>query len=326
MIYPWQTKQWQQLQSQKQGQRLPHALLLVGADGLGKLDFAHELAFSLLCDSENTSEACGDCAACKLIEAGTHPDFLYVVPEAAGKAIKVDEIRGLCKEFSLTSQFSGYKVAVIADADSMNINASNSLLKTLEEPTDSSVLILVSSKPHRLPVTIRSRCQAIDFQVPDIAQAEDWLSDQIKVTNQQTYRLLLNLAHGSPLLAVKLADEELREQRKGLMAALVGAANNQSITELALSLSKLPSNQLLGWLYDWISDLLKLQQCGNTTSLVHLDFQKELMALAQRSTSQGLYDLMDQVVELRKFQSIPLNAQMLWEDLLISWERQLKRV
>ena len=326
MIYPWQTKQWQQLQSQKQAQRLPHALLLVGADGLGKLDFANELASSLLCTSNSTSEACGECNACKLIAAGTHPDLLYVAPEAAGKIIKVDEIRDLCKEFSLTSQFGGYKVAVIADADSMNINASNSLLKTLEEPTASSVLILVSSKPHRLPITIRSRCQSIDFQVPDAAQAESWLSDQIEGPNQDACRLLLNLAHGSPLLAVKLADEELREQRKGLMAALMGAANKQSITELALGLSKLPSNQLLGWLYDWISDLLKLQQCGNTASLVHLDFQKELGVLAQRSSSQGLYGLMDQVVELRKFQSIPLNTQMLWEDLLISWERQLKRV
>jgi DNA polymerase III subunit delta' len=321
MIYPWQTNQWQQLQSQKQAQRLPHAILLVGADGLGKLDFAQALAASLLCTSENESEACGQCNACKLIAAATHPDLLYVAPESEGKAIKVDEIRGLCKEFSLTSQFSGYKVAVIADADSMNINASNSLLKTLEEPTASSVLILVSSKPHRLPVTIRSRCQSIDFQVPDAELAEGWLTKQLDGDS----RLLLNLAHGSPLLAVKLANEELREQRKGLMTALMGAANNQAITELALGLSKLPSNQLLGWLYDWIADLLKLQQCGNSASLVHLDFQKELGVLAQRSTSQGLYALMDQVIELRKFQSIPLNAQMLWEDLLISWERQLKR-
>ncbi len=322
MIYPWQTKQWQQLQSQKQAQRLPHALLLVGADGLGKLDFAHELASSLLCKSEDIAEACGECSACKLIASGTHPDLLNIMPEAEGKAIKVDEIRALCKEFSLTSQFSGYKVAVIADADSMNINASNSLLKTLEEPTASSVLILVSSRPHRLPVTIRSRCQTIDFQMPDAAQAESWLSNQIEGNS----RLLLNLAHGSPLLAVKLANEELREQRKGLMTALMGVANNQPVTELASALSKLPSSQLLGWLYDWISDLLKLQQCGNTASLVHVDFQKELQALAQRSSSQGLYGLMDQVIELRKFQSIPLNAQMLWEDLLISWQRQLKRV
>ncbi len=158
--------------------------------------------------------------------------------------------------------------------------------------------------------------------MPDAAQAESWLSNQIEGNS----RLLLNLAHGSPLLAVKLANEELREQRKGLMTALMGVANNQPVTELASALSKLPSSQLLGWLYDWISDLLKLQQCGNTASLVHVDFQKELQALAQRSSSQGLYGLMDQVIELRKFQSIPLNAQMLWEDLLISWQRQLKRV
>ena len=322
MIYPWQTKQWQQLQTQKQTQRLPHALLLIGADGLGKLDFANELAASLLCNSENSSEACGVCNACKLIASGTHPDLLYVAAEEEGKAIKVDEIRALCKEFSLTSQFSGYKVAVIADADSMNINASNSLLKTLEEPTASSVLILVSSRPHRLPITIRSRCQNIDFQLPDAVQAENWLNEQIKGDS----RLLLNLAHGSPLLAVKLADDEQRKQRKGLMSALIGAANNQPITELAPGLSKLPTNPLLGWLYDWISDILKLQQCGNTASLVHLDFHKELAVLAQRSSSQALYGLMDQVVELRKFQSIPLNAQMLWEDLLISWQRQLKRV
>ena len=320
MIYPWQQKQWQQLLSQIQSQRLPHAILLEGPKGLGKRDFAEALASMLLC-KRPAETACGVCEACHLIDAGTHPDLLYLAPEEEGKAIKVDEIRGLCNEFSLTSQFGGYKVAVIANADSMNINASNSLLKTLEEPTPNSVLILETSNPHRLPITIRSRCQNINFQTPETSMAEEWLAGQVK----GDYSTYLNLAHGSPLLALQLADENLQEQRKGLMNALLGVVQNQPITEIAASLSKWPSYHLLGWLYDWISDLLRIQQCGDQTVVTHTDYRTQLVKLSTRSSSQGLYELLDQVIELRKVQSIPLNSQMLWEDLLISWERQIKR-
>ena len=321
MMYPWQSRQWLQLQAQIREQRLPHAILLAGPNGLGKLDFANQLAAGLLCKSpDNEGHACGQCDACKLLAAGTHPDYLLVAPEAEDKAIKVDDVRELCRTLSLTSQYGGYTVAVIAFADNMNINAANSLLKTLEEPTDNSILILVSSRPHRFPITIRSRCQTIHFDTPDTSDALQWLESQ-EVNNPE---VLLRLAHGSPLLAIRLSEEDLLEQRKTLLQALIGAARTKQVTEYAESLSKWPGEYLLGWLYDLISDLLKLKQCGKAV-LVHEDYHKELSQFSSQTDTESLYNLLDEVILLIRTQTIPLNSQMLWEDLLISWQRLQKR-
>jgi DNA polymerase-3 subunit delta' len=199
----------------------------------------------------------------------------------------------------------------------MNINASNSLLKTLEEPTADSILLLVTSKPYKLPVTIRSRCQSIEFRTPDQQVATQWLATQTNTDMQ----LSLQLAHGAPLLALKLADEALLEQRQCLTDALIGVASNKPVTSYSERLSSFSNEYLLRWLYDWLSDLLKVKQSASGQNLSHHDFATELGEFSKRASAQALYQMLDEVLRLRQLQSIPLNNQMLWEDLLISWGR-----
>jgi DNA polymerase III subunit delta' len=323
MNYPWQQSQWQKVQLQLQAGKLPHALLLVGAEGLGKQDFALQLAHSLLCQNQSVDgSACGVCSSCHLLEAETHPDMFTVQAEEKGKAIKVDDIRQLSASFTLTSQFGGYKVVVIVDAHDMNINASNSLLKTLEEPVSDSILILVSSNPQKLPITVRSRCQLIHFTVPEPQQAIKWLEEQGVGQPGE----LLNLAHGAPLLAMQLKKSELLDNHRLLIQSLLSVASNQPLVELAEQLHKLPLGYMLNWLYDWVQDLLKLHQCGEQTDLVHDLYRSELVKLVDRSSIQSLYEYLDQLIKQKQLQSIPLNTQLLWEDLLLSWHKQLKRV
>lgn len=322
MTYPWQVTQWQQLQSQQQSEKLPHALLLTGDEGLGKLDFALKLAFGLLCQKPVDGVACGQCAACQLIAAQTHPDLFILQAEEKGKAIKVDEVRQLSVSLNLTSQYGGYKVAVIVNAHDMNINAANSLLKTLEEPSADSVLILVSSNPTKLPITVRSRCQRINFSVPEDSIATGWLAEQGVADASD----LLRLAHGAPLLARQLLDSELQDNHKLLVNALLALASNQPVLEQAERLHKLPTSYLLNWFYDWVQDLIKLHQCGDQVRLVHQSYIKELNQLKLRSSLQNLYDFLEQLLKQKQLQSIPLNSQLLWEDLLLSWTKQLKRV
>jgi DNA polymerase III subunit delta' len=338
MIYEWQQKQWQQLQQQAREQRLPHALLLTGQAGLGKREFATQLARALLCKQpQTTGEACGVCDACQLLKVehgvdeannkgtavahmGTHPDCLWLEPEEADKAIKVDDVRELCAAMSLTSQFGGYKVAVINMADSMNINAANSLLKTLEEPSANSVLLLVSSRPQRLPITVRSRCQRISFYIPDDALAAGWLAQQ-KVDRSE---LMLRLAHGSPLLAQQLAQADALQPRQKLVEALLGVARNQSVVSHAETLSKQPVFELLGWMHDWLVDVLRLQS-SSQAEVTNRDYAPELKQLAQQLNIQRVFGLLDEVLSLRRMQTVSLNAQLLWEDLLISWQLLIKR-
>ena len=322
MTYPWQVTQWQQIQAQKQSDKLPHALLLTGDEGLGKLDFALNLASGLLCQKPLEGVACGQCATCQLVAAHTHPDLFSLQAEEKGKAIKVDEVRQLSASLNLTSQYGGYKVAIIVDAHDMNMNAANSLLKTLEEPAANSILLLVSSNPAQLPITVRSRCQRINFSVPDDTVATGWLAQQgIENAND-----LLRLAHGAPLLAKQLLESELQDHHKLLVNALLASANNQPVLEQVERLHKLPAGYLLNWFYDWIQDLIKLHQCGEQVTLVHQNYKKELNQLKQRCSVQNLYDFLEQLLKQKQLQSIPLNSQLLWEDLLLSWTKQLKRV
>lgn len=325
MTYLWQQPQWQQIRAQIGSGRLAHALMLSGPQGLGKRDFAEQLAASLLCkqpDASNDDRACGHCDACKLIAAETHPDLLRLQPEEPGKAIKVDDVRALSQTLAMTSHFEGYKIAIIDPAEQLNINAANSLLKTLEEPTEQTLLILVCATPDRLPVTIRSRCQNIHFQQPTLEHARQWLEDQ---DVQGDVELLLKLAHGSPLLAKALVDQDLIEQRKGLMDALLGVASHKPISGFSSSLAKSSQSYLLGWMYDWLSDLLKLHQTAQDQNLVNIDLLSDLKRLVALTRIESLFGLLDEVIKLRQLQSIPLNAQLLWEDLLIAWGRSLKQ-
>ncbi len=322
MIYTWQQSQWQKLQQQQAADKLAHALLMTGSQGLGKRQFAFQLAHSLLCQSvDQHGFACGQCAACKLIAVDTHPDLFVLQAEEPGKAIKVDDVRQLSIKLNMTSQYGGYQVAIIVDADDMNINAANSLLKTLEEPTDNALLILVSSNPQKLPITVRSRCQSIVFNIPSTEQALSWLQQQ----NIEPAQSLLQLAHGAPLLAVDLQQQGLLEQHSQLISALLSVANNQPVIEQAEQLHKLPQTYLLNWLFDWVQDLIKLHQCGDSITLVHSAQQAELKKLVARSSLSALYEYLELLIKNKQLQSIPLNAQMLWEDLLLSWYKTLKR-
>ena len=122
MIYTWQNKQWEMLLSQLQSDRMPHALLLQGREGIGKQDFANHLAKSVLCSQTvKKGSACGQCESCRVFEAETHPDLIRIKPLPPEKSksktpvlnIKIDAIRNLCEKVTRTSQFEGYRVAII---------------------------------------------------------------------------------------------------------------------------------------------------------------------------------------------------------------------
>ncbi|KFN41230.1 DNA polymerase III subunit delta' [Arenimonas oryziterrae] len=165
--------------------RLAHALLLVGPAHMGKTAVADVLAQRLLCSAPTTDNlACGRCRSCTLYAAGTNGDIQRVTLEPNEKGdklrteITVDQIRRLGQWFSLTPQLGGAQVAVIAPADAMNVAASNALLKTLEEPSANRFLLIVTSRPGRLPATIRSRCQRLEFRIPARSDARAWLVTQ----------------------------------------------------------------------------------------------------------------------------------------------------
>lgn len=213
-MFPWQSLNWQNLTKSHQNKRLGHGLLFHGAAGIGKKDFAIEFAHWLMCEQPLDNKSCGECKSCKLIQAGSHPDLLTLYPEEAGKSIKVDQIRELIQKVSLSSHGLGYRVIIISPADALNVNASNSLLKTLEEPPANTILILITDKPSKLTATIRSRTQMIRFDLPSGDQSLEWLNQQ----NIDKADLVLKLSAGAPLAAAAMAKDDGLEVRDKLFS------------------------------------------------------------------------------------------------------------
>ena len=219
MIVPWLEASWRNVTARIASGKVPHALLVAGPAGLGKRAFAKALVESLACESRRPDgHACGTCRGCALLAAGTHPDFVRVGVMEDASEIKIDQLRALCQRLSMTSQFGGLQVAMIEPAEAMNVASSNALLKTLEEPADNTVIVLVSDQPQRLPATIRSRCQTLDARFPERSVALRWLRDH--AVEEAEAPLLLDLAAGNPGLALSYARPEQRELRRGVLADL----------------------------------------------------------------------------------------------------------
>jgi len=208
-LAPWHAEPWSKLIARRAQDRLPHALLLCGAEGLGKRVFADAFATTLLCKRpRDDGTACGECRECHLVAAGSHPDLVRVNLELRddGKPrteIIVEQIRKLSERLAMTPQFGGWQIALIDPADAMNIPASNALLKTLEEPSPATLIVLLADQPARLPATIRSRCQRIEFRVPTRSDAQIWLAAQN--VDAKIAAAALDASGGNPGLALTWA-------------------------------------------------------------------------------------------------------------------------
>jgi DNA polymerase-3 subunit delta' len=183
--------------------RLPHALLFAGADGVGKRSLAFALVTWLLCEA-NGDDACGTCGACRQVSAGSHPDFQTVQVATGKKEIGVDRAREVKRFTQLRPVRGNIKVALIDEAHMLTVAAQNALLKTLEEPPEHSLLILVANNPDALLPTVRSRCQRIQFSpLPNETVVEILTRNHgmALATAQQ----LAALAEGSPGRALALS-------------------------------------------------------------------------------------------------------------------------
>lgn len=206
-IRPWLKEAWDAVVECLQSGKMPHALLIAGGEGLGKRDFASALGQALLCQTPGALRiACGQCRACRLMKAGTHPDYSNVAVQEEATQIKIDQIRELSEKLSLRPHYQGYQVAVIDPAEAMTLEASNALLKTLEEPSEDSVLVLVSDRPSMLSATIKSRCRKIDARPPRADVALAYL--QADGIESAAAFGALSLAAGNPGLAQELAQEK----------------------------------------------------------------------------------------------------------------------
>ncbi|MFO1428841.1 MAG: DNA polymerase III subunit delta' [Candidatus Competibacteraceae bacterium] len=315
-LLPWHASQWRELLQRKAADRLPHALLCSGPAGLGKRWFAEYFAQFLFCTAPTAAGSpCGSCKPCRLFLAGNHPDYLRVEPTEEGKPIKVDQIRELVAFLSYTSQLGGYKIALLTPAERMNLNAANSLLKTLEEPPGASLLMLSSMAPAQLPATIRSRCQQLRFQLPPFETALAWL--QSRVSGDAA--LLLGLSGGAPLQAQTYADPAWLAHRRNLFETYCAVVNGQLDPVRAAEVWSKPEvaanlRCLIGWQMDMIR--LKMMRDLPPHRLLNPDLRLALQGLAERWSPPLLFQRLDALIRLHALCATQVNRSLLLEALL----------
>ncbi|MEN8169691.1 MAG: DNA polymerase III subunit delta' [Pseudomonadota bacterium] len=321
--YPWQQGLWQGLMARVAQQRLPHAILLTGVAGIGKRHLASCLAHSLLCDNRlEDGTACGQCRSCLLLTAGTHPDYLLVQPEEEGKGIGIDKVRALGEFQSLKSQYSHGRVIQLHPADALNINAANALLKTLEEPSGDTTLILATDRPMSLLATIRSRCQQIVLQPTVAPESDSWLRSRLQHTESYD-NSLLKMSGGAPLRALHWAENgelEWRQQRCDELQAL--ERNEYSAVALAKSWYEIGSDRILPWFYGMVLDLLRLKQVPQATPQSNPQLQQQLHSLADRVDLDFLQQLGERLQEWMRSMRGQINQQLLLEELLLAWKQR----
>ena len=332
MLNVWNQAVWERFRAIPLG--AGGAVLLAGPRGVGKRSFARTLAKALLCPrARGEAEGCGDCASCRLFEAGSHPDFRRMEPSAedagadasaaqAGSAgsggarvITVGQVRELAQFLDLTSHFGGAKVVLIQPADRMHASAANALLKTLEEPTAGTLFLLVADHPNSLPVTVRSRCLRIDFQVPSREVALRWLVEK----GVREPEIALAQAGFAPLAAERMAQGEFWERRRTLTDAL--SSVDVDPERLTAQVDAADLAQFWGLLCRWCYDLMSLRLAGQVR--YNPDYAEKLSRLADNADVLALNNMLKELIAAGRALDHPLNPRLVVEQLAIQYTRAI---
>ena len=316
---PWLHGAQQRIRTAFAAQRLPHSLLLLSAPGLGAEQLANWITALALCDSRG-SRPCGVCASCQLLRSDSHPDSYIVRLEEDAHQIKIDQVRGLIESLSLKSYRGGYKVGVIEGAELLNANGANAFLKTLEEPTPNTVLVLIARPTHRLPATIASRCLRLTLSPPPTEAAIAWLNANAhgnpRAPSAPQWGAALALAGGAPLLAVELdgagvaaLDAEMQESLRRL------AAGSVDVTLLAERWMQLGPGLRIAWLENWITQRVH-EWIGAGASRQSAE-PVRLPAALLKPKIRALFELLDAARELRRLATTGMNQQLALEALLL---------
>lgn len=310
---PWQAEAWRRFLSAVESGRLAHAILLGGAAGTGKRQLALAMMARLLCEAPGADAACGTCRGCRLRIAGSHPDQMLIEPEADGSGIlKIESARALTEFSHRTSQYDGYRVALVMPAEAMNRNTANALLKTLEEPPTGMVIILVSHEPGRLSATIRSRCQHYRLGTPAPALAIDWLRAQGVAEAGQ----MLELAGGSPLAALVLAGETGTQRLDSLVTAIDDVVSGRrGVVEAAAewqAVGALETTRLM----QRLSVQLMRAQADPASGVVGL---ANAPALRARLDLKRISRISDRLLALRAAAGQSLSRELSMEALFLVW-------
>ena len=310
-----------ELRSAHQRDRVAHAYLFAGPEGIGKERVAKAYFQLLSCkDPIDGPDACGRCRPCRLLADGRHPDFIELVRE--GSFIKIERVREVNGIVRFPPVEARIRAVLVREADAMTEPAANALLKTLEEPSPRNVFILTSAKPNALLPTIRSRCQQLRFSVVPRPIIADWLTREHDV-DPETAEEIAAMSGGSFGAAATLVDPTtaaLREEWLTAIARLAGPLRPTELLQMAedIGASRDAVPKVLDILRLGLRDVL-LQSAGASEEL--LTFRGRTLPRVERAAALRSLELLDETEDgLRR----NVNPRMLGEHLLLGLRKALR--
>jgi DNA polymerase III subunit delta' len=300
--------------------RIAHAYLFRGMEGIGKRTVAVTFAKALNC-AQLQDDACGACPSCRKVDSGNHPDVVTIRP--AGPFIRIGEIRLLQDQMGFRPLEGGRRVFLVLDADRMNEPAANALLKTLEEPSSGNHLILITSRPHRLPSTILSRCQHLRFNPLQTEAITLFLRGKMDFSPEQA-ATLASSAGGSIGRALEMAREDEIRVRDALLDALAGILQNRLAPPRSILLNALGKERedvvrRLEIVRLCLRDLLVWKETGHRDLLLYGDRLDLIDPLSEALSGRELIVRLESVDRTLRAVEQNANRPLALEAMLLGW-------
>jgi len=306
------------LKEELKDDRINHAYLFYGKEGIGKRTLAVEFARALLCE-ERENDSCNSCNTCRRIDHGNHPDLKIIEGNAKTKNLKIDQIREMQKEIAYKPYESNHKIYIIDGAENMTNQAANSLLKTLEDPPSYAIIILISEELNKLLPTVISRCQNLRFSNISRGKIEKFL-DEKNITKEKK-ELIIGLARGSIGKAEELSENnEFLNKRKNIYDFLK-KINNVSKVDIFSEVNdwiKLLKEDfpLFDLLSAWYRDII-IYKRGNQEQIVNYDYKENILKEAEKYNLNQLLAIIELIeihesyIERNAFKDLSLQVLLL---------------
>lgn len=304
--------------------RIGQGLIMAGQRGVGKHQFALALAQSINCERPVDGDACGVCLSCKKIESGEHPDVTTITRPPDKQFIVIDQMRDMSRNAQFRPFEGRRRVYIIDDAHRLRIEAANSILKTLEEPPETSLLILITPRPYMLLETIRSRCQLLGFAPLTASELEAYLNANYKRPAEET-RLLARLAQGSIGRAMEIDLGVYRDNRKimlELTEALIVSRDSIRLMNageyLSRKLDRAEFEDQLDTLMVLLQDAFHLKLGLSSDSLTNVDITDRLKRLAEAASIDHIMEVAGKFEQIQRDLSVNINRQIALESAFVS--------